>query len=407
MSTIYLDNNATTPMLPEVLEAMAECAREAFANPASQHGPGREARRRLEAAREQIARLLGAETAGMRADRVVFTSGGTEANNLALLGMMPAAPAHVVVSAIEHPSVIGAAEELNRRGHTVSRLRVLPSGVVDLDHLAELLDRRTGFQPVPDDLPEARRVGNQSYEVAPALVSVMLGNNETGVLQPAAEIARLCRAAGALVHTDAVQAAGKIPVDFRALGVDAMTVAAHKFHGPRGIGALVVRPEVPLAPILFGGFQQAGLRPGTESPMLAVGMAQALELAHQAGCERTALLSALRDRFEEQLLAALPDVVINGALAPRLPHTSSMAFPGVDRQALVMALDLAGVACSTGSACASGSSEPSAVLVAMSCPPSVVSSALRFSFGVQNTSFEVDEAARRIVKAVSDLRRRK
>jgi cysteine desulfurase len=209
------------------------------------------------------------------------------------------------------------------------------------------------------------------------------------------------------VHSDAVQAGGKIPVDFRALGVDAMTVASHKFHGPRGIGVLVVRPEVALAPILFGGFQQAGLRPGTESPMLAVGMAKALALAHQEGSERTARLSALRDRFEEQMLAALPDVVSNGALAPRLPHTSSMAFPSVDRQALVMALDIAGVACSTGSACASGSSDPSPVLLAMGCSREVVSSALRFSFGARNTAAEVDEAVRRIVKTVSDLRRRK
>ena len=255
----------------------------------------------------------------------------------------------------------------------------------------------------------SERHGGRSLQSDPKphLVSVMLGNNETGVIQPVAEIAQLCRAAGAIMHTDAVQAAGKIPVKFRALGVDALTIAAHKFHGPRGIGALLVRHDVKLEPMLFGGFQQVGLRPGTEPTALAVGMCRALELWHIEGEARTRRLTELRDRFEAKLRAAVPDLVINGESAERLPHTSNIAFLGLDRQALVMALDLAGVACSTGSACASGSSEPSPVLLAMQAPAEVISSSLRFSLGAGITAAEIDEAAARIIKIVNDLRQRK
>lgn len=391
MSSIYLDHNATTPMLPEVIAAMAECARDTPGNPASQHAPGREARRRLEEARETICRLLGAQTSGMATDRLVFTSGGTEANNLALLGLVPQESAHVIVSVIEHPSVLGVAEELARRGHRVSRLRVLPSGVVDLEHLSGLL-----VEP----------------EVQPTLVSVMLANNETGVIQPIAEVARMCERAGAILHTDASQAVGKIPVDFRTLGVAALTFAAHKFHGPPGVGGLLLRHDVTLAPILFGGFQQAGLRPGTESTALAVGMCRALQLWHAEAAERMTRMTELRDHFESRLTTSefwrIPlRVIINGASAPRLPNTSNIAFVGLDRQALVMALDLAGVACSTGSACASGSSEPSPVLLAMGCPGEVISSSLRFSLGAGTTRADIDESVSRIVKVVNDLRDRK
>ena len=239
------------------------------------------------------------------------------------------------------------------------------------------------------------------------VLSVMLGNNETGVLQPVDQVASLARSADARVHTDAVQVAGKLPIDFRALNVDALTISAHKFHGPRGIGALLLKADVGLKPQLFGGFQQTGLRPGTESVALAVGMHEALRLAHGEQNIRTARMTALRDRFEAAILAGFPNAVVHGFLANRLPHTSNISFPGLDRQALQMALDLAGVACSTGSACASGSTDPSPVLIAMGAANELLHSSLRFSLGAATTPLEVDEAARRILRVCNDLRSQK
>ena len=253
---LYLDHNSTTPIDARVVEAMERCWREGLANPASQHFAGRRARRAIEEAREGIAEILGANVSGMQADRLIFTSGGTEANNLALLGLTEAAAdgGQVIISAIEHPSITAAAEVLQRRGVDVQKLPVDANGVVQLGALEELLAKPT------------------------ALVSVMLANNETGVLQPVAEIAQACAARGITMHTDAVQAVGKVPVHFRELGVSALTMAAHKFHGPLGIGALLLRHETQLAPQLWGGFQQSGLRPGTEPVALAVGMHKALAL---------------------------------------------------------------------------------------------------------------------------------
>jgi cysteine desulfurase len=299
-----------------------------------------------------------------------------------LLGLASDPPGHVIVSAIEHPSVLGAAEHLERRGFTVDRLPVTGNGVVLVDNLRELLR------------PETR------------LVSLMLVNNETGVIQLVAAAAEICAAAGVPLHTDAVQAAGKLPVDFTRLGATALTATAHKFHGPRGIGVLLLRHGVPLRPIHFGGFQQAGLRPGTESVTLAVGLQTALEQAASDGAITTRLAN-LRDRFERSLLASLPDIVINGASAERAPHTSNVSFLGVDRQVLAVALDLAGIACSTGSACASGSTDPSHVLTAMGVPDDVLHSALRFSLGTTTTAAEIDQACERITNSVNDLRSRK
>jgi cysteine desulfurase len=233
----------------------------------------------------------------------------------------------------------------------------------------------------------------------------MLGSNETGVLQPVAEIAAICRTRGVAVHTDATQVVGKLPVDFSALGVDGLTCSAHKFHGPLGIGALVLRRDATLAPSLFGGFQQGGLRPGTESVTLAVGMCVALESWAREADARAQRMAALRDQLERQILAGDPRAVVIGGGATRLPHAANIAFAGLDRQALVMALDLAGVACSTGSACASGSSEPSPALVAMGLPEEQISSSLRFSLGAATTAAEIDEAARRILSVVNRLRR--
>jgi cysteine desulfurase len=380
MQAIYLDHNATTPMLDEVAVAMAPWQGARFGNPASQHQAGRKARQALDDARAEIARMLGAELQGRTADRLIFTSGGTEANNLALLGMTAAGdraegPHQAIISAIEHPSVVGPVEALSGRGWKIDRLVVSREGVVDVDQLDELLGDQTRF------------------------VSVMLANNETGVIQPVEEIARRCAARGVPLHTDAVQAIGKVPVDFRVLGVASMTVTAHKLHGPLGIGALIARHDTPLRPILHGGFQQEGLRPGTESVALVVGMWAALAAFERERAARSERLRSLRDRLEAGLAAAIGEqIVINGAGAQRLPHTSNVGFVGLDRQALFMALDLAGVACSTGSACASGSSEPSPVLLAMGVAPAVLNGSLRFSLGATTTAQEIDEAVRRIAK---------
>ncbi len=389
---IYLDHNATTPMLPDVIEAMRACYAEPYLNPASQHEFGRRARRRLEEARERIGELVGANTAGRDADTILFTSGGTESNNLALRGLLsigaragasPPPSTRLLVSRLEHPSVAGIADELSREGAQIDHLPVDQNGLLRVSHLSSLLH------------PETR------------LVTAIFGQNETGVLQPVAEIAKICNEHNIPLHTDATQVVGKLPIHFRALGAATMTFAAHKFHGPLGIGALVVRHGTQLAPQLFGGFQQAGLRPGTESVALAVGMLTALELWHTSQAARREHLTTLRDNFERTILAGWPDAIVIGASAPRLPNTSNIALVGLDRQALFIALDQAGVACSTGSACASGSSDPSPAHLAMGLDEAVVSSALRFSFGATTTAAEVAESSRRILAVGNDLRQRK
>jgi cysteine desulfurase len=387
---IYLDHNATTPVLPEVVEAMRECYAAPYLNPASQHEFGRRARRKLEEAREQIGELVGANMSGRDTDRIVFTSGGTEANNLAIRGLIgegrfsgpgsgPGVGGHIVISAIEHPSITALADHLAKQGWTVDRLGVDGRGVIRADELPPLLR------------PETR------------LLATMLANNETGVLQPVAELAAICAARGVPMHTDAAQIVGKLPVNFRQLGVATMSFAAHKFHGPLGIGALVVRHDIELAPQLFGGFQQAGMRPGTESVALAVGMAKALELWHAESTARIARLTQLRDGFERAVCGGWPAAVVIGRDAERLPHTSNIALVGLDRQALFVALDQGGVACSTGSACASGSSEPSPTHLAMGCERAVIDSALRFSLGAGTTAAELEVATRRILKICNDL----
>ncbi|MGE0756382.1 MAG: cysteine desulfurase family protein [Pirellulaceae bacterium] len=381
MQAIYLDNNSTTQLDPEVADAMRDCQLARLGNPASQHGWGRQARRLLEDAREDIAAMLGARSGYADADRLIFTSGGTESNNLALRGLAGVPPSRLLLSAIEHPSVLATAEWLAAAGHRVEYVPVATTGTLAVDRLPR------------DDTPP------------PRLISVMLANHETGVLQPLVDVVAWAAERGCLVHTDAVQAVGKGHVHFRDLGVDSLSFAAHKFHGPVGIGGLLVRQSVSLDPILFGGFQQLGIRPGTEAVALAVGMQVALRKAFLEAAERQERMQRLRDRLAAQLRSA--DAMVQGTAAERLPHTLNVAFPGVDRQALVMALDLAGVACSTGSACASGSSEPSPVLLAMGQPAEVIQGAIRLSLSARTTSDEVDEAARRILGIVNDLRQRR
>ena len=385
MESIYLDHNATTPTRPEVIAAMAECHAHGYANPASQHKLGQIARKRLEDAREKIARILGADLCGVNPDRLVLTSGGTESNCLALLGIAQAGgngrPAHAIISAMEHSSLSGSAEYLLEQGWQIDTLGLTPNGVVRLGRLTELLQ------------PDTK------------LVSVMLANHDTGVIQPLEELAQVCHRAGVPIHTDAAQITGKLRVDFRALGVDALSFAAHKFQGPLGIGGLLLGPDVSIRPICHGGHQQSGLRPGTESVALTVGTLTALELWQAEHDDHCARLSALRDRFEARLRAEIPDLAVNGSDARRLPNTANVAFPGLDAQVLVMALDLSGVACSVGSACSSGSTELSPTLLAMNLPKEIVSSSLRFSLGATTSESQVDEAVKRILNVVGELRR--
>ncbi len=380
---IYLDHSATTPMAPQAVDAMAEAMRVGYANPASQHDAGRRARRVVEQARERILSLLGGESAGRSPDRLIFTSGGTEANNLAILGLaaeQASEPGELVVSPIEHPSVAAAVDQLVSRGWEVRHLPVSTNGVVDADALELLLSPRS------------------------RLVSVMLGNNETGAIQPVATLAAVAHEHEIPIHTDAVQAVTKIDVHFHELGATTMSFAAHKFHGPTGIGGLIVRGNTQLRPQLFGGFQQAGMRPGTESVPLVVGMREALELYANDRDARRLHLASLRDRFERQICTALPFARVVADDAERLPHTANIAFVGLDRQALFLALDMAGIACSTGSACASGSSEPSPVLLAMGVDEGVIRGSIRFGLGAATSAADVDEATRRIVLICNKLR---
>jgi cysteine desulfurase len=382
---IYLDHNSTTPILPEVADAMLEVYRAGYVNPASQHQLGQKARRLLEETREAILALLGGKTTGMDADRLIFTSGGTEANNLMLRGLAAEPPARVIVSPIEHPSMLATAEHMQAEGYDIEYLPINYNGTIAVDRSDHILKRKEW----------------------PAIASLMLANNETGAIQPLAEIRRLCEAAEIPLVTDAAQAIGKLPVNFRELAVAALSFAAHKFHGPVGIGGLVLRHDAKLRPQLFGGFQQEGLRPGTECLALAVGLRVALEDATRAlRAEETWDERVLR--FYSGVIAGLREgALLNSNTAPRLWNTLNIAFLGLDRQELLLALDMAGVCCSTGSACASGSSEPSPVLVAMGLPEEVVRSSLRFSFGRTNTLAEAEEAAERIIKVVNHLRSRK
>jgi cysteine desulfurase len=356
MESIYLDHNATTPIHPEVVQAMTRCYADGYANPASQHRPGQRARKLLEDARERIAEILGAELTGSQPDRLIFTSSATEANNLAILGIAGAGgsePGQIVISAIEHSSVIEPAEHLMEQGWDYDGLSVTSDGVVRTELLPGLLTDKA------------------------RVVSVTLGNHDMGVLQPVGHLAAICNHAGVPLHTDAVQVVGKLPVNFRRLGVAAMSVSAHKLRGPLGIGALILRHDAAIEPLMFGGPHQSGLRPGTESVALAVGMLAALEIWQKDHEAHARHLTALRERFESGLKAGAPNVIVNGAGAERLPQTSNVAFPGPDGQVLLTALDMAGVACSLGSACSSGSTEPSPTLRAMGLPNVSVSAPRR------------------------------
>jgi len=372
MNAIYLDHNATTPLLGAAHDAMLPFFAERFGNPASSHFFGRQARQALENAREKIAFLLDASP-----DEVLFTSGATEANNLAVFSLAGSTAGAIATSGLEHPCVLEPIRQLLTRGHRRVELPVLPTGSINADAAY-----------FPDDIRFA---------------AVMLANHETGALQPVEALVRQLDGR-APFHSDAAAAAGKMPISFRTLGVTSLTISGHKFQGPKGIGALLIRRDVKLRPLLFGGHQQQGKRPGTEPVALAVGMAAALEWSLQQLAAHRAQLLELRSRFLDFLRANAAPILLNGPENDGLPHALNLSFPGCKADALLMSLDLAGIACSTGSACSSGSLLPSPVLAAMGRTGDALHSAMRFSLSPLQTVAEIDDAARRIAACVQRLR---
>ncbi len=378
---VYLDNAATTPVRPEVLEAMLPyLGAEAFGNPSSAHRFGRAARAGIEEAKRTIAGVLGAEP-----NQVIFTSGGTEADNLAIIGAALAAkdrgdPFRVAVSAIEHKAIIAAAHAVKHLGGEEVILPVSSAGLVD----------------------EAALAGAIAGGLA--VVSVMWVNNEVGVVQPVARLAERCRAAGVCFHSDAVQAFGKVPVSLSDVPCTLLTISGHKIGAPKGIGALIVRDRRAVEAIIHGGGQQFGIRPGTENVPGIIALGRAVELAAAEQAATAVRLQALRDDLERQLLAVVPDAVINAWHAPRAPHVTNVSIPGTDSEALLMHFDLAGIACSSGSACSTGAVEPSHVLTAMGVPPELGVAALRFSFGKESTAEDVDTVIGALPKIVEKVR---
>lgn len=375
---IYLDHNATTAPRPEVIDLVTSVLRDTWGNASSVHAYGQQAKSVLDEARSRVATLIGADPA-----EVVLCGSGTESDNLAIRGaadaQADAGRRHLVTTAIEHEAVRATMAALGRRGFRITTIPVDASGIVSVDAVREAV--------TPDT----------------ALVSVMHANNEIGTLQPIAEIAAITRASGALMHTDAVQTAGRIPVDVRALGVDLLTLSAHKFHGPKGAGALFIRRGVKLAPTLTGGRQERGRRSGTEPVAIYAGMGLAAELAQAALADEPGRLAPLRDRLETALLAGIPDTVRNGAASPRVPNTTNLSFAGVESESLLIGLDLEGVAVSSGSACSSGTLEPSHVLRAMGCSHARALGSVRFSLGASTTEDAIDHAIDAVIRVVTRL----
>jgi cysteine desulfurase len=376
---VYFDYNATTPLATEVIEAVARASRETFGNASSVHHFGQQAKAALDDARSELATLIHGDPS-----EIVFTSGGTEADNMAIRGaaeaIEPTGRRHLIASAIEHEAVLNTLKALARRGWRTTLLPLDDSGIVAPDRLREAL---------ADDT---------------ALVSIMHANNEIGTIQPVAELAQLAHARGALLHTDAVQSVGKIPVDVRALGADLLSLSAHKFNGPKGAGALWIKRGTRMLPIVTGGKHERNRRAGTENVPGIAGLGVAARLAGgKLGAEATRV-AALRDRLEEGILRGVPGTAVNGARASRVPNTSNISFDRVEAESLLIALDLEGIAVSTGSACSSGTLEPSHVLRAMGLSTHRTQNSLRFSLGLFSTEAEVDRVIEVLPRLVEKLR---
>jgi len=377
MKRVYLDYNATTPVEPQVLEAMLPYFSGEFGNAASIHTPGQRSRAAVETAREQVAALIGA-----RAQEIVFTSGGTESDNHAIFGIVEAAGGgkkHVITTSIEHEAVLNTCQALEKSGVRITFLPTNREGQIDLDELQRAVRPET------------------------VLITVMHANNELGTLQPLEEIGRFAEERDIYFHTDAVQSAGKLPLDVNALHVDLLSLSAHKFYGPKGIGALYIRSGTRLRQLLYGGHHQRGFRPGTENVAGIVGLGLAAEIAHRLLAADTRRVSALRDKLERELLARVPQARVNGGPL-RTPNTTNLVFPGIEGEALLIALDLKGLACSTGAACSSGAIEPSHVLTAIGLPPEDARASLRFSLGRHTSEAEIDFALEVVPSAVGQLR---
>ena len=378
MKRVYLDNNATTPLAPEVFEAMRPYWLEDYGNSSSIHWFGQRAKAAMEKAREQVARLLKA-----RASEIAFTSGGTESDNAAIFGIVEAARGerkHVVTTTIEHHAVLNTVQALEKRGVSVTYVRVGASGVVD-----------------PQDVESALRPET-------VLISVMHANNELGTIQPLEEIGRMARERDIYFHTDAVQTVGKVPVDVDKLGVDLLALSAHKLYGPKGVGALYVRRGTIVRPLMHGGHHERDRRPGTENVAGIVGLGAAAEIALAHPPEEADRLAALRDRLEAGTLERVPRVAVNGERTRRLPTTTNLAFDYIEGEGFVIAMDLRGIACSTGAACSSGSLEPSHVLSAIGLKPEQARASIRFSLGRFNTSEDIDTTLEILPAVVEQLR---
>ncbi|HEV3063054.1 MAG TPA: cysteine desulfurase family protein [Vicinamibacterales bacterium] len=376
---VYFDYNATTPLSPEATEAVVRATRETFGNASSVHHFGQLAKATLDEARSSVAALVGGDPS-----EVVFTSGGTESDNFALRGVAeavePLGRRHLVASAIEHEAVLNTLRALARRGWTTTLLPVGATGIVMGDHLREAMTDRT------------------------AIVSVMHANNEIGTIQPIAELAQIAHERGAILHTDAVQSAGKIPIDVRQLGVDLVSLSAHKFNGPKGAGALWVKRGTRMQPILTGGKHERNRRAGTENVPAIAGLGVAAHVASGKLASEGLRLASLRDRLENGILAAVPGTVVNGTRSTRVPNTTNISFDRVEAESLLIALDLEGVAVSTGSACSSGTLEPSHVLKAMGLPAHRTQNSLRFSLGMYSTEEEVHFVVAVLPRLVEKLR---
>ena len=387
MNRIYLDHNATTAVDPAVLDAMLPYFSADFGNASSIHTFGQRARAAVETAREQVATLLNA-----RPQEIVFTSGGTESDNHAIFGVAldsftsltsstSSTSPHVIATTIEHEAVLNACQALEKQGVAVTYLPVDREGLIHLDELRRALRPET------------------------VLITVMHANNELGTIQPLAEIGRIAAEADVYFHTDAVQSAGKIPVDVKPLQLDLLSVSGHKFYAPKGIGALFIKSGTRLRQFLYGGHHQRGFRPGTENVAGIVGLGKAAELARLSLEKDAARISRLRNTLEQGILARVPDSRVNSANAPRTPNTTNILFPGLEGEALVIALDLKGLACSTGAACSSGAVEPSHVLTAIGLPASEARASIRFSLGRHTTDSEINAALELIPAAVTHLRK--